>query len=655
MSDSDWDIFQNVAPIYCIAYEFPRKYREFAPRKLILHPPNTQGDADAEFLLNENETVFMQLKSSMNPTKITLSTPTLRQAVSQLFKKFIDFYPFRDTSRRKYIALMEGRGSKEVEEFHFCVDSHPDHNLVRKLEDRVSEEFPSNLQREENDVKQKIIEFFFKEFFIICVPRLRDLIQLVKERLKNDYDTFMRKLHNPPHTISLTQDFLLIMGNTPFSVGSSILELNLVKQVTEKLAQGELPEEIFSHLLQKPPTTWPIKCTDLEDIPTDVSILEGQDFNHIKDFVRNLNQLIFETFPIIWKRFFNENEKLGIIIWRDPASLPYMITYSIFSILFSQNTPLVKELGIEEYPNLNRNKLVRGRAIRGQDFLAKPYYSALGIIEQYLETLFTGYFLDNTGDDYLAQEFIFSMIDHHQFPPELPVRDEYMIFEIKEAFLNSIKEIKNNPETDLIIDIGKGYPYRFWAYAELLLYYLPKGNKTLVRNAPRVDIKKLYETDPNYPNWFYSKDGIERDIRRYYEILPKAYKCVLNNNFAAFTEKVIHFHNATRLVVFVDYGPNIAVPGLIKIDIEEWFLQCEDENNFETEVIFNVKHPELSKEDRKESWMHNGKNYKIITYDSGKGAECYEDLGMLKRIYRMLWESISEFFGFKKFLRFTPN
>src|SRR4030042_4231808 len=129
MSDSDWDIFQNVAPIYCIAYEFPRKYREFAPRKLILHPPNTQGDADAEFLLNENETVFMQLKSSMNPTKITLSTPTLRQAVSQLFKKFIDFYPFRDTSRRKYIALMEGRGSKEVEEFHFCVDSHPDHNL----------------------------------------------------------------------------------------------------------------------------------------------------------------------------------------------------------------------------------------------------------------------------------------------------------------------------------------------------------------------------------------------------------------------------------------------------------------------------------------------------------------------------------------------
>jgi len=99
------------------------------------------------------------------------------------------------------------------------------------------------------------------------------------------------------------------------------------------------------------------------------------------------------------------------------------------------------------------------------------------------------------------------------------------------------------------------------------------------------------------------------------------------------------------------YGPLIFEPGLIRVKREEIFLRSENELHLETEVFFNVKHPELSRAEWEKGWMYNGKNYKIVLRRIVNGADLYEDLGMLKRIYEMLWEGISKIYD----LGMKPN
>lgn len=226
---------------------------------------------------------------------------------------------------------------------------------------------------------------------------------------------------------------------------------------------------------------------------------------------------------------------------------------------------------------------------------------------------------------------------------------DMLIFQIMDDGRKQIEKTarKRIKQHDTIPRIPLGndkFPLR--VFVEFFSFLKSNGIKEIDRvYAPR-DYSRL-KRDVRWIWNDFSSDAVKRNIKIFFDNLPKVYADLVSHNFPEIKEELPLFEDVTRVIVIFnvreEYKSFQDSP-----KIQFFYLNSENQDSLEIEVYKegeNKELPKISDENFEKDVKINGRNYKLISMSIGILDFIYEDLPMFNFVYKILEENLKRYFN----------
>jgi len=318
--------------------------------------------------------------------------------------------------------------------------------------------------------------------------------------------------------------------------------------------------------------------------------LEKPEYRKIHIFLDRLNFLLKTDFSIINKIFYNSCWKLGLAYTNYSRT---EVSYVLYPINFEKNDLQIKEISKNVREKLSEEKHIFKRYIdyySENPIEAIPEEHAYKIMQDYLKIIFDKKLLSIKHVS-LCREMFFSFIDKFHECLGLEIKNQYTLLEIKDSFNNyfpiwldevvKTKKIilvdinyinldfmvpkinkKDADELDRRVKerinknqlVNDGFAIRSEKYPINLI--IESLNFLSLENIS--DLERFY-VPPNYDiitkigvGAAYSSEDIMKNIKIFYQELPKAYDHVLESVFPSFKSKLNFFNGFNKLIIVVE-------------------------------------------------------------------------------------------------------
>lgn len=423
--------------------------------------------------------------------------------------------------------------------------------------------------------------------------------------------------------------------------------------------------------------------------------IDRKDFRDIHIFLDEINKLLDVKFPIVKKIFYPNTWKVGLAYYKYEDS---NISYTLYPIRFSKNDVQIKEVDALLRKQLKNTGLgFTGHHIENPIKL-RPKEYAIEIVESKTLRILENRLLNHEGNEFLAKEFIFALIDKFFQQLGLDKKDKYALDDIEKAFFQylpiwvdetikfMVKVQRNRVRsyTDLlyrkpyfdpdmlihqimyderkqieqkvrerirrkdripIIPIGNDR-FPFGIFAEFLSFLKSKGFEQISRVYSPRDYSRLRGRGGWVWNLF-PPDAVETNLKIFFDNLPKVYNDVVLQNFPEIAGELPLFGDASLTIILFSVNEEYKT-FRDRPKIEFFHLKTENQDSLEIEIYRKGETkelPSLSHEYFGKDIEINGKKYKLISMSIGILDFIYDDVPMFNFIYGVLEENLKGYFN----------
>jgi len=412
-------------------------------------------------------------------------------------------------------------------------------------------------------------------------------------------------------------------------------------------------------------------------------------FPKIHEFLDELNSLLDGPFAVVKRRFYPGCWKVGFA-YRDFSSRS--IVYTLYPIRPDENDAQIKAIDTSE--NLYTIPGVRAY-FQENPINTQPRLHALEVIEDSMKEILKTKLLDHKGNDALATEFMFAIIDRFREQMGLEKKDVYSLSEIETGFYTHLpiwtqeavefvvrksgnrvrspvdllyrnpyfnpdllshqimpEEMKRVEERVAIrIERHETIPKILIGYENLPLGFFEEYRASLLSNGV-TEIHRLYNP-PDYSRipqggylWdAYSPESIRRNLEALFTNVPPAYATIVEHNFPQLKQTLLPLRGATRAIVVFDAKDQTGSTPSIAF----YYLRCKDENSLHIEILGMDQDRDLENKlvhaFRDGNIELDGKRYECVAESSRIMRFRYDELPLLDFIYEELKAAFSGYFG----------
>lgn len=406
------------------------------------------------------------------------------------------------------------------------------------------------------------------------------------------------------------------------------------------------------------------------------------EFGNLHSFIDEINQIIELKFSIIKRNLFDNCWKLGIS-YRNYSDK--QVTYGLYPIPSAKN-----DLQIIQLPDDFMNKPVLEEISTIHSYISnnplhtQPKLQAVNDVKGYVEDILKYHLLTHAGNDFLAREYLFALVDSMSISLGVEEKNQYRVDELKQGFYvhlpfwldEASQYIRRNSSkypTRLLLDQRYVDPILIIPYIDPETQILIEQNiQRRIKNGeaiPRVptgnekiqmgivnEFLNYLSTDPSreirrvYPKrklertscgsewkWdSYTKEEFKKDMEIFFENLPSVYDFVLAQNFHEIADDLSSLKGISKFVFF--YGFSGKIPPH-KIPSYEYFYLRGDEGLGLPEVhVLPMEEKgsfsELSPRNR--DVVIDGKVYQIREGGCKVCFFLFEETPMMNFIYQLL-------------------
>ena len=421
--------------------------------------------------------------------------------------------------------------------------------------------------------------------------------------------------------------------------------------------------------------------------------IDRKDFQDIHVFLDEINTLLEGKFSIVKKIFYPNTWKVGLAYYEYGDN---KISYTLYPIPLDKN-----DVQIKEVDDLLRRQL-RNKGLGGTGHYVenpiklRPKEYAIEVVESKTLRILESKLLNYRGNEFLAKEYIFALIDKFFRQLGLDKKEKYALDDIEKAFFEHlpiwvhetmkfmIKVQRNNVKSyaDLLyrkpyfdpdmllfqimngerkqieqrvrerirrkdiptIVIGND-KFPFGIFAEFLSFLKSEGVVEINRVYSPRDYSRLREKGGWKWN-FFSPDAVETNLKIFFDNLPKVYNDVVLQNFPKIARELPLFGDASRVIVSFSVKEECKT-FQDRPKIEFFYLKTEKQDSLEIEIDRNGEHKELLGL----SWDYlgkdieiKGKKHRLISGSSGVLDFIYDDLPMFNFLYEILEKNLKRYF-----------
>lgn len=418
-------------------------------------------------------------------------------------------------------------------------------------------------------------------------------------------------------------------------------------------------------------------------------------FIKIHRFLDRLNSYLDNEFEIVKKVYYPDCWKLGLAYSEYNSQF---IRYFLYPISADNNDVQIKEVDEKLEKKFQQQKLPYVGHFKPNPIDSRPEIYAKEIIRKKLDNIIKNKFINHTGNDFLALEYIIAFIDKFRSQMGLETKEVYNLAEVQFAFYvylpvwveEAVKIITDKNKTPKITlanilqrnnhslyldpsvinsritseekkiieqavqqrlsepkvniqywEILGNTNYPFSIFIEFLSYLKNKG----ANKVNRVYKPKDYSLRGQEEGWhwqlFNPKDA-EYNLRQFFSNLYSAYNQILHNNFPLLENQLSFLNNANKVIVV--------------FHIKDKFQGYQDSPGYtiyfvksdlmENTPIFEILSGEESDHLKEQGFFitYKNKTYELLCRESTVYLPIYNDIPMFTYIYEILNEKLNEYF-----------
>lgn len=344
-------------------------------------------------------------------------------------------------------------------------------------------------------------------------------------------------------------------------------------------------------------------------------------FYSIHKFLDELNEMLDKKFPVVKRVFFPNAWKVGFAYYTYTESA---LSYILYPIDNNYNDVQIKRIDITLH-----NKLInRVWAIYfgSNPIMNDPRKVAIEIVRNYVSKLISGRLLDNYCD-FLALEFVYSIIKRNLHRLKIIHKDAYTIEEIEVLISSGIIEQALRYQSGTV-------KYLYHVFYESFSYLKDKGFSTIY------NINKDYISLLTY----FSEQEFEAALFFFLENVVSTYDYILEQNFPSLKKELSLFGEANIIIVSYANEKGTDTPSRLWIEAIYSESITEDSRNIiirrraeydEEEFVLEFIH--------QNSVQYNGDYYEpMFSFSSGIGF-LFHDMPMMDFIYERLEQKIQNY------------
>lgn len=422
--------------------------------------------------------------------------------------------------------------------------------------------------------------------------------------------------------------------------------------------------------------------------------IRRKDFHEIHIFLDRINMLLDRDFSVVKRIFYPTAWKVGLAYYRYEDDC---VSYTLYPIPFNKNDVQIKQVDATLRGQLRKE----GLGFRGHNFenpiKVRPNKYAIEIIESKTLRALKNRLMNHAGNEFLAREFIFALVDN--FPQQLGLerKDKYAVDEIEKAFyqflptwvdesIRFLVKIQRNRiksaydllyrrpyfDPDMLIcqimgderkqieqevrerlkqkqDIPKipigNDRFLFGVFKEFLSFLKTNGVTEIDRAYVLKDFSRLQKGGLVYH--LFSPEAIETNLKIFFDNLPVVYKNIVSRNFPRIVHKLPLFAGASRAIVFFKAKEKYeAFRDAPTIDF--FYLKSEDHHGLKIE-LYKAEEKERFSNLSRDSWRKDieidGKKYNLVSWSTGILDFIYDNFPMFNFVYKILEENLKQYFS----------
>ena len=420
------------------------------------------------------------------------------------------------------------------------------------------------------------------------------------------------------------------------------------------------------------------------------------EFQRTHIFLDEINRFLDGKFSFVKTRFYPNTWKIGLAYYEYQDN---SVSYTLYPISSDRNDVQIKEVDRKLHQQLEREGLGFIAHFVENPIKLRPKDYAAEIIESKTLKILENKLLNHKGNEFLAREFIFALIDKFAQQFGLGKKDAYSLEEIEKAFFqylplwvgeavkfmvkvqrNGVKvptdclyrkpyfdpamlicqimndereqidqsvraKLKENvPILNMPISNDK---FPFWIFRDFLSFLKSQD----IMKINRVYSPKDYSRLGGGWVWnVYSPEAVEKNLRIFFEKLPIVYDTLVSQNFPDLRKELSLFGDASKIIIVFDVKV-IYTSFQDSPTIKFFYLKGKNQDEFKIEMykkgenkeILNITHVNFKK-----GVELNGEKYKLISRSTGVLDFIYEDLPMFNFVYKILEENFKRYFANSK-------
>jgi len=495
--------------------------------------------------------------------------------------------------------------------------------------------------------------------------------------------------------IHLTKD---LIAGTPVSNGQKTLVISFPSENVVS-ADNDLYVEEWKEIIRK----YQCKMTEYSQLENLYNELlkranaalgdECVEFSEIHVFLDEVNSLLDEKFRMVKQIFYPNAWKIGLAYYEYGNN---SVTYTLYPISLRRNDVQIKKVDDALRKQLREEGLgFTGHHVENP-IKSRPFEYAVEVVEH--DTLrVLEHKLLKLESEFLAKEFLCSFIDKFALEMGLDKKDKYALSDVARAFFQflpiwvdeaikfMVKVRRNGVSSPYDLLYGKPYfdpgmlvhqimkeereqileaviervkqgdhsaglylgndKFSFRAFVESLHFLRVKGYGEVERPYLQKDYSRLKNG-----GWIwnvFSPEVLEKNLKIFFENLPKAYADLVSHNFPELSKELPLFNGSSLFIVVFDIketyaalkdSPTIELFGLRNGSDD--CLQIELYKKGSGEVPFGLSFESFGKDlDIK------GKKYRLVYARSSILDFIYEDVPMIGFVYDELENKLKQYFN----------
>ncbi len=418
------------------------------------------------------------------------------------------------------------------------------------------------------------------------------------------------------------------------------------------------------------------------------------EFVHLHSFIDEVNRLIETEFPVIKRARFDNCWKLGISYNKYSEQT---ITYGIYPIPSDKNDLQIMQLPDDYRAEPIPDGVKTISTVFPNPIQKEPRQHAVDVVKEYIDDILKARLLKHAGNDFLAREFLFELIDRLGIPMGLEGRDRVRVHELFFGFYVRLPFWVDEAWKYLHQDVSR-YPmqmfttHRYRRPAMIIPYIRGEARESIEqkvedringREAPpnirmgdeeipfgiaheflidqysssdpmqelvRVYPKKNHQRTDRQVSWIwdvYSEEELGIAMTTFFDNLPSVYAFMLNRNFPEISTTLSRFTGVSKIVIFykpsdnedLPFGPSFEffpLKGERVPDLPEVHVLPSTEKGDFSEL---QNHPQSGPE-----FVVQGNRYRCERYGSSLSDFLFRETPMLNYIYHLFEHDLKKYF-----------